>query len=486
MTDPVETRVIIIGAGMSGLLAGLRLRRNGIAGFVILEKSHDVGGTWLDNAYPGSGCDVPSHLYSYSFAPNPHWSRMFARQGEILAYFRARADKGGLRENLTFGVEVDRAEWDAAAARWTVIAGDGRSWRAPALIVATGQLNRPNIPDIPGRDTFGGPQFHTARWDDSVTLKGKRIGVIGSGASAIQIVPEIAPAAGRLTLFQRSPHWIIPRGDRAFPSWMRCLFARVPATRLALRGLIWKRLEAGYEAIRAPGGKKAREMEKAARDHLAAQVPDAKLRAKLTPDFPIGCKRTLVSDDFYPALMRGNVEVETRAIAGIESEGVRLIDGTLIALDVLIWATGFQTHGFVAPIAIHGPGGALADAWSDGAAAYRGTTVAGFPNLFLLYGPNTNLGHNSIIFMVERQVEYTLPAILKLARGEAREVAVKAEAHEAYNAALQSRLATTAWAAGCGSWYKTDSGVMPNNWAGTTKDFAQQMKRFDDEAYEIA
>jgi cation diffusion facilitator CzcD-associated flavoprotein CzcO len=485
MTAPLETQAIIIGAGMSGLLAAIRMKQAGID-FVVLEKSLEVGGTWLDNCYPGSGCDVPSHLYSYSFAGNPHWSRLYARQPEILDYFRDQANRFQLRPHLCLGVEVAGADWDEASARWTVISTDGNRWRAPVLIVATGQLNRPRTPDLPGRKSFAGAQIHTARWHEDVPIAAKRVGVIGTGASAIQIVPEIAQEVAHLAVFQRSPHWIVPRMDAPIKPRTKRLFAGIPLLRKAFRALIWRRLEATHTAIAEPGGAKAREMEQIARDYLAATVPDPDLRQALTPDFPIGCKRTLVSDDYYPALVRDNVTLETRAIDRIEPAGVRLADGTLLELDTIVWATGFETHGFVAPIAINGPDGSLAQAWAEGASAYRGTAVAGFPNLFLLYGPNTNLGHNSIIFMVERQMEYALPAILKLARGEARRVAVRPEAHEAYNRALQARLATTSWAAGCGSWYKTDDGVMPNNWAGNTAEFARLMKRFDTAAYEIA
>jgi cation diffusion facilitator CzcD-associated flavoprotein CzcO len=484
MTALLETQVIIVGAGMSGLLAAIRMKQAGVD-FAVLEKSADVGGTWLDNAYPGAGCDVPSHLYSYSFAGNPDWSRLFARQPEILDYFRDQANRFGLRPHLCLGVEVASADWDAQSARWTVTSTSGNRWRAPALIVATGQLNRPRIPDLSGRNSFSGVQIHTARWHADAPIAGKRVGVIGTGASAIQIVPEIAHEAAQLIVFQRSPHWVIPRMDAPINQGTKRLFRRLPLLRKAFRALIWRRLEATHPAIATPGGPKAREMEKIAREYLAATIPDPVRRKALTPDFPIGCKRTLVSDDYYPALMRDNVTLETRAIDRVEPAGVRLADGTPVALATIVWATGFETHGFVAPIAVNGPTGKLADSWSAGASAYRGTTVAGFPNLFLLYGPNTNLGHNSIIFMVERQMEYALPAILKLARGEARRIVVRPDAHQAYNETLQKRLASTAWAAGCGSWYKTDDGVMPNNWAGNTAEFARMMKRFDVEAYEI-
>ncbi|MCM8731780.1 flavin-containing monooxygenase [Hephaestia sp. GCM10023244] len=486
MHEPQDTRVIIIGAGMSGLLAAMRLRRRGIDDLVILEKGDGVGGTWRDNRYPGCACDVPSHLYSYSFAPNPHWSRMFAPQPEILAYFTQTAKARGLDRHLRLGTEVTHARFDETDNRWSVTAADGRAWRAPALIVATGQLNHPNIPDIPGRKRFAGAQFHTARWDASLPLTGKRVGVIGTGASAIQVVPGIVDRVAHLTVFQRSPPWIIPRGDHRFSPRLRGLFARVPLLRRAFRWLIWRKLEASWPAIGAPGGDKAREMEALAHDHLKAQVPDAALRAKLAPDFPIGCKRTLVSDDYYPALTRRRVDLDTRAIAAITREGVQLADGETIPLDIIVWATGFASHGFLAPIVIDGPRGTLDRVWRHGAIAYRGTTVAGFPNLFILYGPNTNLGHNSIIFMVERQMRYALPAILKLARGEARRIEVRSTAQEAYNSALQNRLLTTAWAGGCESWYKTGSGIMPNNWSNDTRAFAKLMRRFDAEAYEIS
>ena len=483
---PSDHAVIIIGAGMSGLLAGIRLKQRGIDDFVILEKSGDVGGTWLDNAYPGSGCDVPSHLYSYSFAPNPHWSRMFARQPEILDYFRRQAEAYAIDTHLSLNTEIARATYDEGADRWIAMDRLGRIWRAPALIVATGQLNRPITPDIPGRESFAGAQFHSARWDASLDLAGKRVGIVGTGASAIQIVPEIAPQVGHLTLFQRSPHWIIPRNDAPFSERTKKLFETLPLLRRGLRAMIYRRLEKVWPAIATPSGKKAREMEQGARDHLTAHVPDPGLRAALTPDFPIGCKRTLVSDDYFPALTRANVDLETRGIASVTREGISLSDGTEVALDVLVWATGFDTHGFVAPIEIVGPEGTLADRWTAGPVAYRGTTVAGFPNLFLLYGPNTNLGHNSIIFMVEQQVTYALPAIERLARGTASRITVKARAQRDFNANLQAGLASSAWAGNCGSWYKTKSGIMPNNWYGDTRDFAKMMRKFDEDAYEIS
>lgn len=475
-------QAIIIGAGMSGLLAAIRLRDAGFADVVILEKNARLGGTWADNVYPGSGCDVPSHLYSYSFAPNPDWSRMYARQPEILAYFESVAARTGVAERIRYGVEAREARFDSGAACWTVTAADGRHWTAPVLIVATGQLNQPAFAPIPGRERFAGAQFHTARWDASVPLAGRRVGMIGTGASAIQIVPEIAPLPAAFTLFQRSANWIVPREDKPFSAFARRLFARAPATARALRGYIYLQLEANWAAIAEPGGRRARWMEARARTHLEAQVADPGLRAALTPDYPIGCKRILVSDDFYPALQRPNVTLETRAIAGIEADGVRLADGAHVPLDVLIWATGFQTQRFVLPLAVTGRDGVrLDEAWADGPIAYRGAAVAGFPNLFLLYGPNTNLGHNSIIFMVERTVDYLLEPIADLIR-RGGTLEVTAEAQARWDAQIQRELGGTAWAAGCDSWYKT-GGRIANNWSGSTRRWARELSHWDAEAW---
>lgn len=486
MAEAVRIDAIVIGAGMSGLLAAIKLGQAGLSR-VVLEKSGDVGGTWLDNVYPGSGCDVPAHLYSYSFAPKPNWSRLYARQPELLDYFRGVADTHGLREALELNTEASAATFDEARGEWTVTADEGRSWTARFLFIATGQLNQPAYAAIPGRNDFAGAQFHSARWDASVALAGRRVGVIGNGASAVQFVPEIAPEAAHLTVFQRSPNWIIPRSDEAISELRHRLYRHVPGWRLMFRGLIYQKLEANWAAISQPRGKHSLKMEKEARDHLAAQVPDPALRAMLTPDYPVGCKRLLVSDDYYPALMRDTVSVEARAIAAIEPGGVALADGSRVALDVLIWATGFQSHQFVAPLAVYGLGGrSLADEWAGGPRAYRSVTVSGFPNLFLLYGPNSNLGHNSIIFMVEQQVGYAMRAIARVRRGGGKWLDVKAEAQAAFNLQLQRELATTAWAAGCGSWYLREGGDNASNYPGSTRRFAREMKRLDEEAYDFA
>lgn len=478
---------IIIGAGVSGLLSAIKLDQAGLENWVILEKADDVGGTWHENDYPGCCCDVPSHLYSYSFAPNPDWSRGFAPQPEIKAYFRGVAEQYELLGRICFGTEALEARYDEASACWTVTARDGRRWTAPLLILGTGQLNKPSFAPIPGRESFAGPQFHSAQWDYGVDLTGKSVAVIGSGASAIQFIPPVTRAAGHTTVFQRSANWIMQRNDKPVAGWTKRLFALFPPARLALRGFIYWAQDQLWPVFERPGGKVAVKTKAAILDYMHSVIKDPELRAKLTPDYEIGCKRILVSDDFYPALTAPNVALETRPIAAIEPEGVRLADDTLVRADVLIWGTGFDTHHFIAPLEILGRAGhRLADDWKQGAEAYRGVSVTGYPNLFILYGPNTNTGHISIIFMIEQQVGYMMQAIARL-RGQAgASVEVRAEAQAGYNQDLQARLARSVWATGCNSWYRSADGRIPNNYVGRAGQFAREMKRFEDHAYRIS
>jgi cation diffusion facilitator CzcD-associated flavoprotein CzcO len=473
---------VIIGAGMSGLLAGIRLKRAGEDDFVIVEKSNSVGGTWFDNSYPGASCDVPSHLYSYSFAPNPHWTRAFARQPEILAYFRRVAADYGLEPHLHLSTEVKDAVWDDSAARWTVTAADGRAWSARMLIIGTGQLNKPWKPGIPGADSFGGAQFHSARWDHAVDLAGKRVASIGNGASAVQYIPEVAKEAERVTIFQRSANWVIPRPDEEISPEARARNAKLPWLPKLARFLIWATGESRWGAFEKPRGWASRRLTKMALKQLNDQVPDAKLRAVLTPDYPIGCKRVLITDDYYPAVCRDNVEIVTDRIARIDASGIVTEHGRHIALDVIVWGTGFETAGFVAPIEVQGRGGRrLADDWRLGAEAHKGVTVTGYPNMFLLYGPNTNLGHNSIIYMAERQMDYAMQLIERLRVGAAT-LDVKPQAQAEWNRALQAKLSKSVWAEGCASWYKHD-GKITNNWSGSTWAYRRETKRADVENY---
>ncbi|MCA3254379.1 MAG: NAD(P)/FAD-dependent oxidoreductase [Alphaproteobacteria bacterium] len=476
---------VIIGAGMSGLLAAIRLKAAGVDSFVILEKQGDVGGTWHDNSYPGASCDVPSYLYSYSFAPNPDWTRAFARQPEIQAYFRRVAEDHGLLPHVRFHTSVAGARFDEVAGEWTVTAESGESWTGRILIVGVGQLNRPWIPDVPGRESFGGVQFHSARWRHDIDLSGKRIASVGNGASAVQYIPEIAPLAERLTIFQRSANWIIKRDDKEIPEGVRKANRALPLLPKFNRLLIYSILESRWGAFKQTGSRASKTLEKLAREQLEAQVHDPQLRALLTPDYPIGCKRVLISDDYYPAVSRPNVDIVTDPIDRIVPEGIVTRSGKQVPLDVIVWGTGFDTGGFLMPLEIEGRGGRrLHDAWANGAEAFRGVTVSGFPNMFVLYGPNTNLGHNSIIFMSERQMDYAMRLIETLLQRDLAAIEPKAEVQSAWNADLQARLAGTVWAAGCASWYKHD-GKITNNWSSSTLEFWRQTRRADLENYTL-
>lgn len=473
-----DYKVAILGAGFAGLCMGLRLQAQGQTSFVILEKADQVGGTWRENVYPGSGCDIPSHLYSYSFEPNPDWPEIYSAQPDILGYIESVVEKHQLSKHIRFNSEVVGTAWDEAFGYWRIATAGGGSVTAEAFVTAWGQLNRPKLPPIEGRDDFAGPAFHSAQWDRSVDLTGKRVTVIGNGASAIQFVPEVAKVAGSLTLFQRSPNWIVPRMNRPYSEAEKAQFKADPSAMEKVRSEIFGMAEARLAAKRA--GTLPVEEVPIPLAHLHAQVADPELRAKLTPDYEIGCKRVLISNDFYPALTRPNVELVTEAITRMTPQGVVDATGRLHEADVVIYATGFETKSFAGETAITGMGGvSLADAWKDGPEAYLGIAVSGFPNLFMLYGPNTNLGHNSIIYMIEAQVGYVLQA---LAVG--RPLSVRPEVMARYNEDLQQQLANTPWAGTCTSWYKTADGKILNNWPDTAEAYANVVAVFDLEAYE--
>ncbi|WP_374452971.1 flavin-containing monooxygenase [Phenylobacterium sp.] len=475
-----DVKVAILGAGFAGLCMGLRLKAQGESSFVILEKADRVGGTWRENIYPGAGCDIPSHLYSYSFAPNPDWPEVYSAQPDILAYIEGVVDRHELASHIRLGAEVVGAAWDEAAGLWSISLADGSRLTAEAFVTAWGQLNRPKLPEIEGRDSFAGPAFHSARWDASTDLAGKRVAVIGNGASAIQFVPEIAKVAGRLTLFQRSPNWIVPRMNRPYTDEEKAQFRAQPELMEKVRSEIFQMAEDRLIAKR--NGTAPVEEVPIPLAHLHAQVADPELRAKLTPDYEIGCKRVLISNDFYPALTRPNVELVTDAIARLTPQGVVDATGRLHEVDVVIYATGFETKSFAGETAISGQGGVtLAQAWKAGPEAYLGITVAGFPNLFMLYGPNTNLGHNSIIYMIEAQVGYVLQAL-----AQARPLSVSPAVQSAYNDKLQAELAHTPWAGTCTSWYKTPEGKILNNWPASAQAYAEAVARFDASAYQHA
>jgi len=477
--------VAILGAGAAGLCMAIKLRNAGIDNITILEKGPSVGGTWRDNTYPGSGCDVPSMLYSYSFEPKADWSRKFAGQAEIVDYFEGVARKYGLMPHIRFNTEVTEARFDEEAGLWRIRTAAGEEFAANVLVSGVGQLNRPAFPKIDGLDSFKGAAFHSARWDHAVDLTGKNVAVIGNGASAIQFVPEIAPKTGKLTIFQRTPNWCVPKADRPFTEREKKLFRAFPLLVRAQRWLTWIMLERNFLAF-TQGSWFGKLFEKASKKELEAHIKDPELRRKLTPDYPAGCKRILLTNDWFPALARPNVDVETSHIARVTENAVVTEDGVSHPADVIIYATGFESTDFLAPMKVVGRGNAdLNEVWARGAEAHRGVAVAGFPNFFMLYGPNTNLGHNSIIFMIECQANYIAQCVQALQNGKLRYIDVRKEAMEEFNRALQKDMQKTVWAAGCSSWYKTADGKVTNNWSSFTARYWWQMRHPDFAEYAL-
>jgi cation diffusion facilitator CzcD-associated flavoprotein CzcO len=427
---------------------------------------------------------VQSHLYSFSFEPWPAWTREFAPHGEIFAYLRHCADKYGIRPHVRFGARVVRAVWDERAGTWTVETGDGRTFIARAVVSGCGPLSRPQLPDIPGLASFEGKTFHSARWDHAFPLGGKSVAVVGTGASAIQIVPSIAPEVGRLLVFQRTAPWLMPKPDAPIPGWKRALFARAPvAQKLARARIYWTRELLALGFVVEPRIMKLGET--LGRRRLARQVADPALRAKLTPGYTMGCKRILPTNEYLPALQRPNVELVTDGIAEVRSRAIVTKGGAQHAVDAIVLATGFEAAEQVAPFEVRGRGRReLNEVWRDGAEAYLGTTVAGFPNMFLLIGPNTGLGHSSMVFMIESQVAYVLDALRTMKSEHLKLVDVKPEAQARYNARLQERLKHTVWMSGCMSWYLTRTGKNTTIWPGFTFEYRLRTRRFDPHAYE--
>jgi cation diffusion facilitator CzcD-associated flavoprotein CzcO len=478
-------RILIVGAGFAGLGMAAALRAAGIEDFSVLEKGDDVGGVWRDNVYPGAACDIPSHLYSFSFEPKADWSRSFAPQPEILEYLRAIALKYQLRRHMRFQTEVQSADFDEQGGVWRITSTTGQRFDARIVVTACGQLNRPLIPALPGVDRFRGAAFHSARWDETSGLAGKRVAVVGTGASAIQIVPSIVDKVRRLHLFQRSAPYVIAKADRAYLGWERSLFDKIPAVMRLTRGGIYTAYEArALGLVFAPPLLVL--LQRAFRRHLEDSVADPELRRRLTPDYPFGCKRVLLSNDYYPALQRPNAELVTDAIREVTTHGIVTADGRERAIDTIVYATGFKATEFLAPMAIRGRGGReLRAEWKDGAEAYLGIAVSGFPNLFMLYGPNTNLGHNSIIYMLESQIRYVTRCVQAIEARRLRYVDVAREAQTTFNAEVQRRIAGSIWSGDCTSWYKSASGKHTNNWPGFTFDYRRRTREPDFSDYEI-
>ncbi|MEH3048497.1 flavin-containing monooxygenase [Sphingomonas adhaesiva] len=483
-------RIAVVGAGMGGLCAAIKAREAGHE-VVLYEHADSVGGTWRANRYPGIACDVPAILYQFSFAPNPHWSHHYARGPEIHAYTQSLVEQFGLGEVLHLNEGVARATWDEGARQWQVETETGAREAFDAIVPALGQLSRPQLPEIAGRDDFAGTMFHAAQWPDGLDLTGKRVGVVGSAASAVQLIPEVAKVAGHLTVFQRTPNWVVPRNDQAVTPEAKALMATNIDVAMKLgasqRAMIFDQADTfSWQAFQwTPEGRAA--FTRTALDHLAAQVADPALRAKLTPDYPVGCKRILICDDFYPTLCRDNVTLETAGIARIEAGGVRTADG-FHDLDVLIFATGFETTEWNWSMEVVGKGGvSLKEAWKDGPEAYLGIMVHGFPNMFMLYGPNTNLGHNSISFMIEQQVAFMLRTLAAVEADDAQAAEVSADGQRRFQEGLAQKLSGTVWAdPHCRSWYKAANGRIYQNWSGNCADYAEATGTVDREVLAIA
>ncbi|MET9023241.1 NAD(P)/FAD-dependent oxidoreductase [Actinopolymorpha sp. NPDC004070] len=470
--------IVVVGAGFGGIGMAIRLKKAGLDSFVVLEKDDDLGGTWRANAYPGCACDVPSHLYSYSFALNPDWSRMFSPREEIWDYLRSCVRTYGLEPHLRYGVRVASMRWEEAAGRWRVETAEGEVIAPRVVVSAIGALHVPAYPDVPGRDRFTGRQFHSSEWDSGYDLTGKRVAVIGTGASAVQFVPRIAEQVARLHVFQRTPAWIHPRPDAEIPPDRRRRFRSAPLAMRAFRASIYLALELRGLGF-AVSPRLTGPLERVARAHLRRQVTDPDLRSRLTPDYTIGCKRILLSSDYYPALARPNVDLVTDGIAEITEHGILTRDGTSYDVDAIVHGTGFRVTSALLDQQIVGRGGlTLQEAWADGVSAHHGITVAGFPNLFMLLGPNTGLAHTSVVFMIETQVRHVMSCLRMLRRSRADVVEVEAAAQRRFAAMLRRRLDRAVWnTGGCTSWYLDEHGVNRTLWPGFSFEYWARTRR---------
>ena len=483
---PRPVKHLIVGAGFAGLCAAIRLQEDGETDFLVIEKGADVGGTWRDNTYPGAACDVPSQLYSYSFAPNPDWSMSFSPQPEIQAYLRRTAERSGTLDRFRFDTTLESAAWDAALQRWNVRTSRG-DYTASTLLVGAGGLSEPKLPDLEGIEGFQGELFHSARWNHDVDLTGKRVAVIGTGASAIQIVPEVQQVADHLDVYQRTAPYVLPRNDRSYSRLERLALRHVPGLQKLYRTAIYWARE-GYVPGFTIAPKLAWPARKMALGNLAKGVADPELRDRLTPTFEIGCKRILISNTYYPAIASDNVELVTDPIAKVTGDAVVTADGVERPVDVLVVATGFYTTEL--PITEHitgRTGRTLAETWREhGMAAYKGTTIPDFPNLFMIVGPNTGLGHSSMVFVIEAQVDYIRDAVRTMGLHQYAAIEPRRDATREWNDALQRRMKRTVWnTGGCSSWYLDEHGRNTVLWPRTTVAFRALLSSFDVAAYDV-
>lgn len=481
-----DLRIAIVGSGFSGLGMAIRLKRAGIHSFFILERAGEIGGTWRDNSYPGCACDIPAHLYSFSFEQNANWSRLYSPWHEIQAYLERCTDKYQLRSHIKFNSDVREARFDGSSGKWTILCSSGQTYRANILISATGPLNKPVIPDIRGLGSFAGEWFHSSTWNHDYDLTDKNVAVIGTGASAIQIIPGIVDRVKKLYVYQRTPPWVVPRWDRPFGRVARAVFRQVPPLRWIYRALLyWYQEQLAFAFVTNLGTHKL--LEKIAAGHMKRVIKNPAMREKLTPSYRIGCKRILVADDYYPAIARDHVELVTEPIKAFTMHGILTEDGMERAVDAIVLATGFAATEFVAPMKIYGKQGTeLGALWRRDVESYLGITVSGFPNFFMLIGPNTGLGHNSVVFMLEAQVHYVLKCIEAMRRKDAASIELRDEVQRAFSKRLQERMQRTTWVSGCRSWYLREDGKNFTLWPGFTVDYWLRTRRFREAHYEWA
>jgi cation diffusion facilitator CzcD-associated flavoprotein CzcO len=483
---PRSVDIVIVGSGFAGLGMAIQLKRAGRDDFVVLEKAADLGGTWRDNTYPGCACDVPSYLYSYSFALNPHWSRMYSPQPEIWAYLRDCAERFGVDSRIEYGAEVTSAVWDEDAGQWRLEVTGSEPIACRVLVSAVGALHVPKVPDLPGLETFGGTAFHSAAWQHDVDLSGRRVAVIGTGASGAQVVPAIADQVAHLDLYQRTPAWILPRPDRAIGALEHQRFQRHPSALRLARGLVYWSLEARGVGFTV-SARLQPVAERMARRYLERKVRDPGLRARLTPDYEFGCKRALLSSDFYPAVQKPNVELVTAGIERFTQTGIIDGQGVERSVDTVVFATGFDVSANVGHLEIVGRDGvSLNDLWEkDGTNAHLGIMVSGFPNLFLLLGPNTGLGHNSVVFMIESQIRFVLNKLRLVDAAGARQVDVREEVQRSSARDVQEHLADSVWMSGCRSWYLDEHGRNFTIWPRTTVRYWLETRRLRRRDYRL-
>ena len=486
MSGTGEFPIAIIGAGFGGIGMAIRLKQAGLSSFTMFERGPEIGGTWRDNTYPGAACDVPSHAYSLSFEQYPGWTRKFSPSEEIQAYLLRLVEKWGLRSHLRLGTEIVEARFDEARGAWALTTGAGETVTARVVVSAVGGLVDPALPDIKGMESFAGEIFHTARWRHDYELTGKRVAVIGTGASAVQVVPAIAPQVEQLSVFQRTPAWVVPKLDKRYSARTRRLFARFPLLLRASRFLKYAASELLGPMIFLDAPRLSALAERMSLRHLHAQVKDPALREKLTPHFQFGCKRILVSDDYWASFERENVELVTQPIDRIEREGIVTKDGVRHDVDAIVLATGFAVGLAAAPFPVTGRGGRLLDdAWRGGAVAYKGMTVSGFPNWFILMGPNTGPGHTSVLVYTEAQIAHVLAATLRMRRDGLRFVDVRPDVLARYNAGIQGRMKHMVWST-CKSWYLSPDGSNHALYPGFAAEYALRTRRFHPSDYELA